>query len=84
MTEHKDREIQKLCGKLIKTINEYMDGDDGDAESTKMAVIMSAVTRILAAMTVTVGMPASIAHEALKIEMETVLEAMMNDSETKH
>jgi hypothetical protein len=44
---------------------------------------MSAVTRILATVAVTVEMPDTIALEALKLEMELVRDAMTED-ETKH
>jgi hypothetical protein len=44
---------------------------------------MSAVTRILATIAVTVEMPDIVALEALKLEMEIVRDAMTED-EVKH
>lgn len=85
MISDKDNEkrVHKLCVKLVRIVNDYMDTDDGESEAAKMTVLMTAVTKVLAAMTVTVGVPEHIAQEALRLEMEAVLESMAEDI-TKH
>jgi hypothetical protein len=75
--------IKQISFEIIRTIDAYMEKNDGEEMSTKLAVVMSAVTRILATVAVTVEMPDTIALEALKLEMELVRDAMIED-ETKH
>jgi hypothetical protein len=48
-----------------------------------MAVVLSAITRMMAGAVIALGMPEEVAQEALKLEMQLVLEAMAED-ETKH
>jgi hypothetical protein len=81
--ERANKSIQKLAVKLIQPINEYMSLNDGDEEVAKMAVVLSAITRMMAGAVIALGMPEEVAQEALKLEMQLVLEAMAED-ETKH
>ena len=81
--ERANKSIQKLAVKLIQPINEYMSLNDGDEEVAKMAVVLSAITRMMAGAVIALGMPEETAQEALKLEMQLVLEAMAED-ETKH
>ena len=75
--------IKQISFEIIRCVDAYMENNDGEEMSTKLAVVMSAVTRILATVAVTVEMPDTIALEALKLEMELVRDAMTED-ETKH
>jgi hypothetical protein len=75
--------IKQISFEIIRIIDAYIEKNDGEEMSTKLAVVMSAVTRILATVAVTVEMPDTIALEALKLEMELVRDAMIED-ETKH
>jgi len=84
MTEQNDRQIQMVCIRLIHALDEYMDGHNGVKEAEKLAIAMSAMTRVLATMAASIGMPQNIVIEAIKIDMESALESLMNDSETKH
>jgi hypothetical protein len=81
--ERANKSIQKLSVKLIQPINEYMNLNDGDGEVEKMAVVLSAITRMMAGAVIALGMPEETAQEALKLEMQLVLEAMAED-EVKH
>ena len=81
--ERANKSIQKLAVKLIQPINEYMSLNDGDEEVAKMAVVLSAITRMMAGAVIALGMPEQVAQEALKLEMQLVLEAMAED-EVKH
>ncbi len=81
--ERANKSIQKLAVKLIQPINEYMSLIDGDEEVEKMAVVLSAITRMMAGAVIALGMPEQVAQEALKLEMQLVLEAMAED-EVKH
>ena len=83
MTEHNDRQIKLLSVRLIHTLDGYMDNHDGQKESDKLAVVMSALTRVLGTMAASMGMPSAIVTKALEMEMESAHEAMMSD-ETKH
>jgi hypothetical protein len=71
--------VQKLCVKVLRIVNEHMDNDDAE-ESAKVAVAMSALTKMLAAMTVMTGVPAHVAYEALRAEMK----AITDTNETIH
>jgi hypothetical protein len=75
--------IKQISFEIIRIIDAYMEKNDGEEMSAKLAVVMSAVTRILATIAVTVEMPDTIALEALKLEMEIVRDAMTED-EVKH
>jgi hypothetical protein len=75
--------IKQISFEIIRIIDAYIEKNDGEEMSTKLAVVMSAVTRILATVAVTVEMPDTIALEALKLEMELVRDAMTED-EVKH
>ena len=83
MTEHNERQIKILSVRLIHTLDEYMDNHDGIKESDKLAVVMSAMTRVLGTMAASMGMPSAIVTTAIEMEMESAHEAMMSD-ETKH
>ena len=78
-----NKKIKQISFEIIRIIDAYMEKNDGEEMSTKLAVVMSAVTRILATVAVTVEMPDTIALEALKLEMEIVRDAMTED-EVKH
>jgi hypothetical protein len=78
-----NKKIKQISFEIIRIIDAYMEKNDGEEMSTKLAVVMSAVTRILATVAVTVEMPDAIALEALKLEMEIVRDAMTED-EVKH
>jgi hypothetical protein len=81
--ERANKSIQKLAVKLIQPINEYMNLNDGDGEVEKMAVVLSAITKMMAGAVISLGMPEETAQEALKLEMQFILEAMAED-EVKH
>lgn len=83
MTEQHDRQIKILSVRLIHTLDEYMDIHDGIKESAKLAVVMSAMTRVLGTMAASMGMPSAIVTKAIEMEMESAYAAMMSD-ETKH
>lgn len=83
MTEQHDRQIKILSVRLIHTLDEYMDIHDGIKESDKLAVVMSAMTRVLGTMAASMGMPSAIVTKAIEMEMESAYAAMMSD-ETKH
>ena len=83
MTEQHDKQIKLLSVRLIHTLDGYMDNHDGQKESEKLAVTMSALTKILATMAASMGMPQEIVIEAIKADMELAHESMAQD-ETKH
>lgn len=83
MTEQHDRQIKILSVRLIHTLDGYMDSHDGQKESDKLAVVMSAMTRVLGTMAASMGVPLAIMTKALEADMATAHEAMMSD-ETKH
>lgn len=83
MTEQHDRQIKILSVRLIHTLDGYMDSHDGQKESDKLAVVMSAMTRVLGTMAASMGVPLAIMTKALEMEMESAHEAMMSD-EVKH
>jgi hypothetical protein len=83
MTEQNDRHIQVVCISLIRTLDKYMDSHNGQKEAEKLAVTMSALTKVLATMAASMGMPQEIVIEAIKADMELAHEAMAED-ETKH
>ena len=78
-----NKKIKQISFEIIRIIDAYMEKNDGEEMSVKLAVVMSAVTRILATVAVTVEMPDIVALEALKLEMEIVRDAMTED-EVKH
>jgi hypothetical protein len=82
MTEN-DKKIQRMCIKIVRTLDDYMDNNNGDKEGVKLAVVMSAMTRILATMAASLGMPQEIVIEAIKADMESAHESMVED-EVKH
>lgn len=81
MTEN-DRKIQRMCVKIVRTLDDYMD-NNGDKEGVKLAVVMSAMTRILATMAASLGMPQEMVIAALIADMESAHESMVED-EVKH
>lgn len=81
MTEN-DKKIQRMCIRIVRTLDDYMD-NDGDKEGVKLAVVMSAMTRILATMAASLGMPQEMVIEAIKADMESAYESMAQD-EVKH
>lgn len=83
MSEQNDRQIQMVCISLIRTLDKYMDSHNGQKEAEKLAVTMSALTKILATMAASMGMPQEIVIEAIKADMELAHESMSQD-ETKH
>lgn len=83
MSEQNDRQIQMVCISLIRTLDKYMDSHNGQKEAEKLAVTMSALTKILATMAASMGMPQEIVIEAIKADMELAHESMAQD-ETKH
>jgi hypothetical protein len=60
-----------------------MNLNDGDGEVEKMAVVLSAITKMMAGAVISLGMPEETAQEALKLELQLILEAMAED-EVKH
>jgi hypothetical protein len=60
-----------------------MNLNDGDGEVEKMAVVLSAITKMMAGAVIALGMPEEVAQEALKLELQLILEAMAED-EVKH
>ena len=82
MTEN-DRKIQRMCVKIVRTLDDYMDNNNGDKEGVKLAVVMSAMTRILATMAASLGMPQEMVIAALIADMESAHESMAED-EVKH
>lgn len=83
MTEQHDRQIKILSVRLIHTLDEYMDNHDGQKESDKLAVLMSALSRVMGTMAASMGIPLELMTKALEADMATAHEAMMSD-ETKH
>lgn len=84
MKERRQEKIERVSANIIRTIDEYIDSAGTETESEKLAITMSALTRILTAMAASVGMPPEIVTAAVMAEMEAVLEAMADDNETKH
>ena len=82
MTEN-DKKIQRMCIKIVRTLDDYMDNNNGDKEGVKLAVVMSAMTRILATMAASLGMPQEMVIAALIADMESAHESMVED-EVKH
>jgi regulator of PEP synthase PpsR (kinase-PPPase family) len=82
MTEN-DKKIQRMCIKIVRTLDDYMDNNNGDKEGVKLAVVMSAMTRILATMAASLGMPQEMVIAALIADMESAHESMAED-EVKH
>ena len=82
MTEN-DKKIQRMCVKIVRTLDDYMDNNNGDKEGVKLAVVMSAMTRILATMAASLGMPQEMVIAAIKADMESAHESMVED-EVKH
>jgi hypothetical protein len=80
-----DREaVHKMTSKLLAVIDEYA-SDDGDViNTTKMAVALTAVTRVMAALLLTADVPEPLLHRALHVEMQNAIEAMASENETKH
>ena len=83
MTEQNDKQIKLLSVRLIHTLDGYMDSHDGQKESDKLAVVMSAMTRVLGTMAASMGVPLAIMTKALESDMAAAHEAMAQD-ETKH
>jgi hypothetical protein len=83
MTEQHDKQIKLLSVRLIHTLDGYMDNHDGQKESDKLAVVMSALTRVLGTMAASMGVPLELMTKALEADMRTAHEAMAQD-ETKH
>lgn len=82
MTEN-DKKIQRMCIRIVHTLDDYMDNNNGDKEGVKLAVVMSAMTRILATMAASLGMPQEMVIAALIADMESAYESMTED-EVKH
>lgn len=82
MTED-DKKIQRMCIRIVRTLDDYMDNNNGDKEGVKLAVVMSAMTRILATMAASLGMPQEMVIEAIKADMDLAHESMAED-EVKH
>jgi hypothetical protein len=78
-----DKQIRIVILKIVRTVDEYMDNHDGQKESLKIAVVMSAMTRIVASLAATLGMPQELVIEAIKEEWE-LMSARMEDNDELH
>ncbi len=76
-----DKQIRIVILKIVRTVDEYMDNHDGQKESLKIAVVMSAMTRIVASLAATLGMPQEMVTEAIEMEMQLALESVVNKDE---
>ena len=76
-----DKQIRIVILKIVRTVDEYMDNHDGQKESLKIAVVMSAMTRIVASLAATLGMPLEMVTEAIEMEMQLALESVVNKDE---
>lgn len=76
-----DKQIRIVILKIVRTVDEYMDNHDGQKESLKIAVVMSAMTRIVASLAATLGMPQEMVTEAIEMEMQLALESAVNKDE---
>jgi hypothetical protein len=81
MTEQHDRQIKLLSVRLIHTLDGYMDNHDGQKESDKLAVVMSAMTRVLGTMAASMGVPLELMTKALASDMAAAHEAMADTNE---
>jgi hypothetical protein len=82
MDNSETEEVYKLITKIVGVVNEYVDAEGG-SESTKVAIAMTAVTKVLAGIAVSIGVPEQLAHDALDAEIELFAGALA-DSEHKH
>lgn len=78
-----DKQIRIVILKIVRTVDEYMDNHDGQKEILKIAVVMSAMTRIVASLAATLGMPQELVIEAIKEEWE-LMSARMEDNDELH
>jgi hypothetical protein len=67
--------------KIIRTVAEYMDNHDGQKEPEKLAVVMSAMTRIIASLAAHIGVPSEMVTDAIKAQMQAELESGENKDE---
>jgi hypothetical protein len=67
--------------KIVRTVDEYMDNHDGQKESEKLAVVMSAMTRIIASLAAHIGVPSEMVTDAIKAQMQAELESGENKDE---
>jgi hypothetical protein len=71
--------IQKLCVKVLRLLYDHIDADPGN-DAFKLAIALSALTKVLASLAVMEGLPEHVVYEALKLEMELITES----NETRH
>lgn len=76
--------VKKMVNTIVMIITEYVDADDGVKESAKIAVSMTAVTKVLAGMATTLGVPHQLVHTALDAELESFAEAVADHEQPKH
>lgn len=76
-----DKQIRMVILKIVRTVDEYMDNHDGQKESEKLAVVMSAMTRIIASLAAHIGVPSEMVTDAIKAQMQAELESGENKDE---
>ena len=76
-----DKQIRMVILKIVRTVDEYMDNHDGQKESEKVAVVMSAMTRIIASLAAHIGVPSEMVTDAIKAQMQAELESGENKDE---
>ena len=76
-----DKQIRMVILKIVRTVDEYMDNHDGQKESEKVAVVMSAMTRIIASLAAHIGVPSEMVTDAIKAQMQAELESGGNKDE---
>jgi hypothetical protein len=76
-----DKQIRMVILKIVRTVDEYMDNHDGQKEPEKLAVVMSAMTRIIASLAAHIGVPSEMVTDAIKAQMQAELESGENKDE---
>lgn len=76
--------VRELGSAIAELINDYVEGDDGTKESTRVAVAMTAVTKVLASMATSLDVPQEITHAALDTEIEWYKSALADYEKAKH
>jgi hypothetical protein len=76
-----DKQIRMVILKIVRTVDEYMDNHDGQKEPEKLAVVLSAMTRIIASLAAHIGVPSEMVTDAIKAQMQAELESGENKDE---
>lgn len=85
MNDPTDKQVQRLSMKIFMVIDEHMNaGQVRVGEREKLAMSLSALVKVISAMAAAVGMPPEAITEVIKIEMDEVFAAIVDNNETKH